>query len=72
MHVYWDNIFVYSDSIEKNEEYLGIVFQILCRNKLYLKWKKCELYAKYIECLGHMIDNQGIYPNVTKLNRIQE
>ena len=48
MHVYLDNIFVYSDFIEDHKKHLGIVFEQLCQNKLYLKWKKCELYAEHI------------------------
>ena len=72
MHVYLDNIFVYSDSIGDYEKHLGVVFKRLCQNKLYLKWKKCELYAKCIECLSHIIDDQGIHPDVAKLKRIQE
>ena len=72
MHVYLDNIFIYLNSIEDHKKHLGVVFERLCQNKLYLKWKKCELYAKCIECLGHIIDDQGIYPDVAKLNRIQE
>ena len=34
--------------------------------------EKCELYAEHVECLGYIIDDQGIHPDVAKLNRIQE
>jgi hypothetical protein len=37
------------------------VFETLHKNKLYLKWKKCELYAESVDCLGHVIDDHGIH-----------
>ena len=66
IHVYLDNIFVYSDLIEEHERHLGLVFERLCQNMLYLKWKKCKSYAKHIECLRHIIDDQGMHPYVIK------
>ena len=39
---------------------------------MYLKWKKYELYAQSIDCLGHVIDEQGIHPDQDKLDRIRE
>ena len=41
-------------------------------NLLYLKWKKCKLYAETVDCLGHKIDSQGIHSDQDKLNRIHE
>jgi len=38
---------------------------------LYLKWKKCQLYAKEIECLGHMIDDNGIHMDTDKMDKIR-
>ena len=52
--------------------FLSTLISLAFKNKLYLKWKKCELYAKHIEYIGQTINAQGIHPDVTKLNRIQE
>ena len=70
MHVYLDDIFIFSDSIKEHEQHLQVVFECLRKVSLYLKWKKCELYAESIDCLGHIIDGQGIHSNLDKLNRI--
>jgi hypothetical protein len=43
MHVYLDNIFVYSNSIEEHEEHLCLIFERLREHQLYLKWAKCDL-----------------------------
>jgi len=56
MHIYLDDIFVYSESIEEHEEHLRAVFERLRQAKLYLEWKKCDLYADHVDCLGHIID----------------
>ena len=37
MHVYLDNIFIYSESIEEHKEHLCVVFERLRKAKLYLK-----------------------------------
>ena len=46
VHVYLDDIFVFSDSIEDHEKHLGLVFDKLCKVKLYLENSKLDLYSK--------------------------
>jgi len=72
MHVYLDDIFVYSESIEEHEEHLRVVFERLRQAKLYLKWKKCDLYANCMDCLGHIIDRDGIHVDEDKLTCIRD
>ena len=57
IHVYIDNIFIYSHSIEEHEKHLGIVFQQLRDHHLFLSKSKVDLYSKRLECLGHIIDD---------------
>jgi hypothetical protein len=59
IHVYLDDIFVFSDSIEEHQNHLGLVLNKLCEHSLYLRADKCKLYANKVECLGHMIDEQS-------------
>jgi hypothetical protein len=72
MHVYLDDIFIYSNTVEEHEQHLKVIFDRLRVNTLYLKWSKCELYAKHIDCLGHTINDRGIHPDADKLTQIQE
>jgi hypothetical protein len=65
-------VFIYSDPIEDHEHHLQVVFSRLRENKLYLKWSKCELYAKELDCLGHVIDDNGIHPDMDKLQHIRD
>jgi len=72
MHIYLDDIFVYSESIEEHKEHLRVVFERLRQAKLYLKWKKCDLYANRMDCLSHIIDRNGIHVDEDKLARIRD
>ncbi len=72
MHVYIDDIFIFLDSIEEHEAHLCIIFDRLHEQTLYLKWAKCELYAKQIDCLGYIIDDEGLHADSDKLTRILE
>ncbi|GBE87761.1 hypothetical protein SCP_1104380 [Sparassis crispa] len=72
VHVYLDDIFVFSDTIEEHEHHLEIVFCKLREAKLYLSETKCELYSRSMDCLGHLIDDQGLYADSDKMSRIRE
>jgi hypothetical protein len=71
-HTFLDDIFTFSGTINDHEKHLRTVFTRLQENKMYLKWSKCNLYAKEMDCLGHIIDNNGIHPDVDKLQRIRD
>ena len=72
VHVYLDNIFIYSCSIGEHEKHLGIVFQWLRDNHRFLSKSKVDLYSKRLECLGHIIDDQGIHADADKMQCIHE
>ena len=40
VHVYMDDIFIFSCLIEEHEKHLGIVFDRLCKNHLFLSKKR--------------------------------
>jgi len=72
MHVYLDDIFVYSNTIKEHEEHLRLVFERLREHQLYLKWAKCDLYADRVDCLRHIIDKEGIHVDTDKVARIRK
>jgi Reverse transcriptase (RNA-dependent DNA polymerase) len=57
VHVYLDDIFIFSHSIEEHEKHLRIIFQRLQDHYLFLSKSKVDLYSKRLECLGHIIDD---------------
>ena len=72
MHVYLDNIFIYSDSIEEHEEHLCLMFERLREHQLFFKWAKCDLYAEQVNCLDHTINKDGIHIDTDKVAHIRE
>ena len=46
VHIYLDDIFVYSNLVEEHEKHLELVFDKLCQAHLYLEESKLDLYSK--------------------------
>ena len=70
VHVYLDNIFIYSSSVEEHEAHLMIVFNRLPEAQLYLSRDKVDLYLTKMDCLGHLITDAGIHANADKMQKI--
>ena len=70
VHVYLDDIFIYSSSINEHEEHLSQVFDNLRSAQLYLSWDKVDLYSQQMDCLGHVITNAGIQACTDKMQKI--
>lgn len=48
------------DPIEQKEQLLEGLFHILSKAQLHLSEKKGECYTAHLECLGHVIDKDGM------------
>jgi transposase InsO family protein len=72
VHVYLDDTFVYSSSIEEHEEHLDLVFRRLREARLYLSRDKVDLYSKRMDCLGHIITDDGIHASSDKMQTIRD
>jgi hypothetical protein len=71
VHIYLDDLFIFSYTLEDHERDLEYVLQKLHENQLYLKKAKCDLYSLSMDCLGHLIDDRGLHADVDKMERIQ-
>ena len=69
--VFFDNIIIYSKSIEEHKQHLKVIFQVLRDNKLYINQKKSEFFLKEIQYLGHIISQAGIRMDPEKLEVIK-
>ncbi|KAJ3543853.1 hypothetical protein NM688_g5811 [Phlebia brevispora] len=72
IHVYLDDIFVFSNSVEDHEKHLRIIFDWLREVQLYLKAEKCDLYSKKMDCLGHLINDRGLHADTDKMARVHD
>jgi len=68
--VFIDDILIYSKSIEEHKKNLEIVLQILRKEKLYAKLKKCEYWLPSVSFLGHVISKEGVSVNPQKIKAI--
>ena len=70
--VFLDDILIYSKSKEEHEEHLRITLQVLREKQLYAKMSKCSFYQKEIQYLGHVISEEGIAVDPSKIEAIRE
>ncbi|GKA36695.1 putative reverse transcriptase domain-containing protein [Tanacetum coccineum] len=56
MIVFIDDILIYSKTREEHEAHLGLVLELLKKEKLYAKFSKCEFWLREVQFLGHVIN----------------
>ena len=65
--VFFDDILVYSKSLENHISHLDIVIQCLMTNQFFLKRNKCLFAQESVEYLDHIISKDGIDSNLEKI-----
>ncbi|GKB10549.1 putative reverse transcriptase domain-containing protein [Tanacetum coccineum] len=59
--VFIDDILIYSKMKEDHEVHLGLVLELLRKDKLYAKFSKCEFWLQEVHFLGHVVNQNGIH-----------
>ncbi|XP_020682380.1 uncharacterized protein LOC110099531 [Dendrobium catenatum] len=70
--VYFDDILVFSCSMEEHIQHLTAIFEILKQNKLYLNITKCEFALTQVAFLGFLISASGVMVDPRKVTAIVE
>ncbi|XP_031375718.1 uncharacterized protein LOC116190194, partial [Punica granatum] len=70
--VYFDDILVYSKTLDEHAEHLRRVFKILRREKLYGNMKRCRFCQDRVVFLGFVISQQGVEVDEEKVKAIRE
>nr|GEY37810.1 putative reverse transcriptase domain-containing protein [Tanacetum cinerariifolium] len=65
--VFIDDILIYSKSKEEHEVHLRLVLELLKKEKLYAKFSKCEFWLQEVHFLGHVVNQNGIYVDPSKI-----
>ncbi|KAJ3701343.1 hypothetical protein LUZ61_005048 [Rhynchospora tenuis] len=65
--VFFDDILVYSNTLEDHIHHLSTTLQLLMDNQLYAKLSKCELGTNKVEYLGHLITEEGVSTDPSKV-----
>ena len=70
--IYLDDIIVFSKDLDSHLERLGEVFTRLETAGLKLKPEKCELFAKRVNYLGHVVSEHGVETDQEKIQSVKE
>nr|GEV00031.1 putative reverse transcriptase domain-containing protein [Tanacetum cinerariifolium] len=69
--VFIDDILIYSRSEEEHEAHLKAILDLLKKEKLYVKFSKCEFWLKEVQFLGHMVNREGIHVDPSKVESVK-
>ena len=70
--VFIDDILIYSKSKEEHEEHLRLMMELLRKEQLYAKLSKCEFWIREVKFLGHVVSEEGIHVDQSKVESIKE
>ncbi|GJT71444.1 putative reverse transcriptase domain-containing protein [Tanacetum coccineum] len=70
--VFIDDILIYSKDKKEHEEHLKAILELLKKEKLYVKFSKCEFWIPKVQFLGHVIDSRGIHVDPAKIESIKD
>ncbi|CAI7839865.1 unnamed protein product, partial [Closterium sp. NIES-54] len=70
--VYLDDILIYSKNMKEHVEHLRKVFEILRKNKFYVKLSKSDFALKKVQFLGHMVSAEGVHVDPRKIKAVKK
>ncbi|XP_042016453.1 uncharacterized protein LOC121764507 [Salvia splendens] len=65
--VFFDDILIYSPTIELHSSHLEAVLELLHANNFFVKLSKCSFCSMSVEYLGHIIDEGHLKADPTKI-----
>jgi len=68
--IFFDDILMYSQSLEEHIDHLRQVFQWLRADKWKLKMSKCKFSRESIPYLGHIVSSAGVSIDTSKVQAI--
>ncbi|GJS26273.1 putative reverse transcriptase domain-containing protein [Tanacetum coccineum] len=69
--VFIDDILIYSRTKEEHEMHLGLILELIMKEKLYAKFSKCEFWLQEVQFLGHVINGDGLHVDSSKIEAVK-
>ena len=69
--VFFDDILVYSRTLEDHIQHLRQVFTLLARDQWKVKISKCRFAQQLISYLRHIVSHNGVSTDPSKIESIQ-
>ena len=70
--VFIDDIMIYSENEEDHAEHLRVVLTRLREHKLYAKFSKCEFWLRKVPFLGHVLSENGVSVDPSKVQEVMD
>ncbi|GJR34195.1 hypothetical protein Tco_1209879 [Tanacetum coccineum] len=56
---------------EEHETHLGLILELLKKDKLYAKFSKCEFWLREVQFLGHVVNGDDIHVDPSKIEAVR-
>jgi len=70
--VFIDDILVYLENEQDHAEHLKVVLTRLREHQLYAKFSKCEFWLKKVPFQGHILSEEGIVVDPSKVQEVMD
>ena len=70
--MFFDDMLVFSKSLEQHYAHLERTFEILRKHELYVKLSKCTFATTQVSYLGHIISDKGVATDPGKIQSVVE
>ncbi|GJY49688.1 putative reverse transcriptase domain-containing protein [Tanacetum coccineum] len=57
---------------EEHDAHLRLILELLKKEKLYVKFLKCDFWLSKVQFFGHVIDSEGIHVDPAKIESIKD